>query len=81
MDYDPRFRPWYVSATSGSKNVIIVIDVSNSMEGNTLNLAKSAAKSVINTLGLYDFVGVVSFSTNATIISYSSLQRATKNVK
>ena len=30
-DYDPRFRPWYVIATSGAKNVILIIDVSGSM--------------------------------------------------
>ena len=30
-DYDPRFRPWYVIATSGAKNVILMIDKSGSM--------------------------------------------------
>lgn len=35
-DYDPRFRPWYVSATSGSKNLILIIDVSGSMQGTPL---------------------------------------------
>lgn len=29
--YDPRFRPWYVSAISGPKNVIIILDLSGSM--------------------------------------------------
>ena len=32
-DYDPRFRPWYVVATSGAKNVILIIDTSGSMSG------------------------------------------------
>lgn len=31
LDYDTRVRPWYVSAASGAKNVIIVIDISGSM--------------------------------------------------
>eukprot|EP00803_Ostreobium_quekettii_P008287 evm.model.scf_1782.1 EVM.evm.TU.scf_1782.1 scf_1782:21262-26533(-) len=26
--YDPRFRPWYVAATSGPKDVVLVIDTS-----------------------------------------------------
>lgn len=39
-DYDPRFRPWYVTATSGGKNVILVIDVSGSMSGSRLSIAK-----------------------------------------
>ena len=25
-DYDPRVRPWYIAATSGPKDVIIIID-------------------------------------------------------
>lgn len=61
-DYDPRFRPWYVSATSGSKNVILMIDISASMEGNGLEIAKAAATTVIDTLSNKDFIGVISFS-------------------
>ena len=30
--YDPRVRPWYVAATSGPKDVVIVIDKSGSMD-------------------------------------------------
>ncbi len=30
--YDPRKRPWYVGATTGSKNVIIAIDISSNMK-------------------------------------------------
>ena len=29
--YDPRVRPWYVTATTGSKNVVLLIDSSGSM--------------------------------------------------
>ena len=29
--YDPRVRPWYVGASSGPKDVIIVLDTSGSM--------------------------------------------------
>ena len=36
IDYDPRFRPWYVAATSGAKNVLLLIDVSGSMQGTKL---------------------------------------------
>lgn len=39
-DYDPRFRPWYVAATSGSKNIVLIIDVSGSMSGSALSIAK-----------------------------------------
>ena len=30
-DFDPRFRPWFVGATSGPKDVVIVLDMSRSM--------------------------------------------------
>lgn len=44
----------YVQATTGSKNVIILLDTSASMSQNSptrLDAAKAATKSVINTLG------------------------------
>lgn len=59
VDYDPRFRPWYVSASSGGKNVILIIDVSGSMEGSRIITAQDAAKSVIKTLSNNDFLGVI----------------------
>eukprot|EP01084_Bolivina_argentea_P160546 279568_1 len=61
-NYDPRFRPWYVSAASGSKNVIILMDKSASMrENKRLALAKSAVISVLNTLGPSSYVSVITF--------------------
>ena len=30
-DYDPRFRPWFAAATSGPKDVVIIVDTSRSM--------------------------------------------------
>lgn len=32
-DYDPRVRNWYIAATSGPKDVVIIIDCSLSMTG------------------------------------------------
>ena len=31
-DYDPRKRPWYVSASSGPKDVVLILDTSGSMK-------------------------------------------------
>ncbi|KAI8511664.1 hypothetical protein Bbelb_107640 [Branchiostoma belcheri] len=58
-------RNWYVSAASPKKkNVVIVIDVSGSMDtANRIDLAKQAALTVLDTLTARDWVGVVSFST------------------
>eukprot|EP01083_Nonionella_stella_P214791 773620_1 len=67
-NYDPRFRPWYVSAATGSKDVVILLDVSGSMRANNrLLLAKEAVISVLNTLGSSSFVNVVAFSDTLTL--------------
>eukprot|EP01080_Neovahlkampfia_damariscottae_P009160 gene9160-1248_t len=63
--YDARFRPWYVSASSGNKRIILLIDVSGSMTTERLNKAKSAAKTIIDGLSFNDWVSVIKFSTFA----------------
>ena len=80
-DYDPRFRPWYVIATSGAKNVLLMIDTSGSMYGSRLSIAIDAAKAVVNTLSNSDFVGVIEFSTSATNVDKNRITRATSSVK
>ena len=65
--YDPRFRPWYSSAATGPKNVIIIIDTSGSMGSySRMSLAKEAATKVLNTLNDYDYIGIVEFDTEAS---------------
>eukprot|EP01084_Bolivina_argentea_P291599 501162_1 len=66
--YDPRYRPWYVSAASGKKDVIILLDISGSMNiNNRLALAKSAVISALNTLGSNSMVGIIAFSSSITL--------------
>ena len=68
--YDPRLRPWYVAGSSGSKNVILILDVSGSMgDKNRLPMLKLAAKRVVSTLTISDRVLIVPFSTNAQPIT------------
>eukprot|EP01083_Nonionella_stella_P121869 366305_1 len=66
--YDPRYRPWYVSAATARKDVIIIIDQSGSMqENNRMTIAKEAVISVLNTLGQASFVSVVAFNDEVTL--------------
>ncbi|GFR88739.1 voltage-dependent calcium channel subunit alpha-2/delta-2-like, partial [Elysia marginata] len=58
-DYDPRVRPWYIQATSGPKDVIIILDCSFSMKGEKFSIAKAVAITVINTLTKQDYVNVI----------------------
>eukprot|EP00522_Entomoneis_paludosa_P017429 CAMPEP_0172452664 /NCGR_PEP_ID=MMETSP1065-20121228/10246_1 /TAXON_ID=265537 /ORGANISM="Amphiprora paludosa, Strain CCMP125" /LENGTH=683 /DNA_ID=CAMNT_0013204755 /DNA_START=144 /DNA_END=2195 /DNA_ORIENTATION=+ len=64
--YDPRLRPWYVSGSSGPKNVVLILDTSGSMaEGNRIDLLKQAAKRVVSTLTVSDRILIVPFSDTA----------------
>ena len=49
--YDPRFRPWYIAATSGPKDVLIIASFSESMgKDGKLELLKGAINAVLDTL-------------------------------
>ena len=52
-------RPWYIGATSGPKDIVIILDCSLSMEGQSFHMAKQVAKTVLNTLTKQDFVNVI----------------------
>jgi len=68
--YDTRERPWYVAASSGPKDVVLVLDTSGSMAMNSrLALAKTAAKDVIDALTIGDHFGVVEFNTYASTLN------------
>ena len=65
-NYDPRKRPWFVAASSGPKDVVIVLDVSGSMSDyGRMDLAKEAAITVVDTLTISDRVTVIVFSDDA----------------
>lgn len=61
--------------------MILLIDVSGSMYGDRMTLAKDAASAVINTLSNSDFVGVIKFSSSAQVVYSSKIIRATISEK
>jgi von Willebrand factor type A domain len=67
-DFDPRLRPWYIAASSGPKNVVLVLDTSGSMQGQRLELLKQAVTRVIDTLTVSDRVAIVPFSSTASVL-------------
>jgi Mg-chelatase subunit ChlD len=59
-------RPWYVAASSGPKDIIIILDISGSMQRyNRLVLAKIAAIKIVDSLTIGDYFAVVVFSSDA----------------
>jgi hypothetical protein len=82
--FDPRVRPWYIAASSGPKNVVLVLDTSGSMtDGNRLALLKQAATQVVETLTVGDRVAIVEFSSQAALFAQDDqfLFTATKENK
>lgn len=82
--YDPRERPWYVAGSSGPKDIILVLDMSGSMDQELrIDKLKLAASRVISTLGIGDYFAVVSFSDKATELGTQDLRlsRATDDNK
>lgn len=81
--YDHRRRPWFVAASSGPKDVVLVIDTSGSMDDyGRMDLAKDASKTIIDTLTVADRVAIVSFSDVASQVGgYTTLIRATSENK
>jgi len=79
--YDPRERPWYILAATGSKNLILVIDISKSMDSNNRFFnAKKAAKYLINSLNSNDWINIIIFSETAES-RFPILKRATPDIR
>lgn len=66
--YDARLRPWYATAATGPKDLIILLDSSGSMASAGLwDPAVSAAKAVLRTLTDKDFATIVLYSSRANV--------------
>ena len=52
----------YIQAATSPKDIIIVVDVSGSMKGLRLTIAKHTINTILDTLGENDFVNVIAVS-------------------
>jgi len=82
-DYDCRRRPWFVAASSGPKDVVLVVDVSGSMDDyNRMDMAREAAITIVDTLTVADRFAIVAFSDEAEQVGGEGrLVRATERNK
>jgi hypothetical protein len=67
-NYDPRYRPWYVAAVAGPKDVVVVVDCSGSMKvEQRFEKAIDAVQGLLKTFSDRDYVGLVTFATSAEV--------------
>jgi len=81
-NYDTTNRPWYVAATSGPKDIILILDFSGSMnQRGRIDLMREASDRVLDTLSVADHVGVVTFSDEAHMLHDVMVQATVENIQ
>jgi hypothetical protein len=60
--FDCRLQSWYISASASPKDVVILLDVSGSMTGLRLEIAKKLIESIMDTFTDNDFFNILTFS-------------------
>eukprot|EP00521_Asterionellopsis_glacialis_P006386 CAMPEP_0195285320 /NCGR_PEP_ID=MMETSP0707-20130614/3194_1 /TAXON_ID=33640 /ORGANISM="Asterionellopsis glacialis, Strain CCMP134" /LENGTH=649 /DNA_ID=CAMNT_0040344793 /DNA_START=91 /DNA_END=2040 /DNA_ORIENTATION=+ len=63
--FDPTKRPWYIGGSSGNKNLLLILDVSGSMNGEKIETMKLAAERIVETLNVGDRIAIIPFSDDA----------------
>ncbi|XP_061407914.1 voltage-dependent calcium channel subunit alpha-2/delta-3-like [Lethenteron reissneri] len=62
ISFDCRNRGWYIQAATSPKDIVILVDVSGSMKGLRLTIAKQTISTILDTLGDNDFVNVIAYN-------------------
>eukprot|EP00698_Gefionella_okellyi_P022042 TRINITY_DN724_c0_g1_i1.p1 TRINITY_DN724_c0_g1~~TRINITY_DN724_c0_g1_i1.p1 ORF type:complete len:910 (+),score=155.92 TRINITY_DN724_c0_g1_i1:238-2730(+) len=76
QSFDPRIRPWYVTAMTPPMNIILAISTKDCADG-CLALNKQAAIAVLQRCGFWNFIGVIAY--DVALQAQLPLMRATSS--
>ncbi|XP_035874354.1 voltage-dependent calcium channel subunit alpha-2/delta-4 isoform X9 [Phyllostomus discolor] len=62
ITFDCRNRGWYIQAATSPKDIVIVLDMSGSMKGLWMTIAKHTISTILDTLGENDFVNIIAYN-------------------
>uniref|UniRef100_A0A8C0EMY7 Calcium voltage-gated channel auxiliary subunit alpha2delta 4 n=1 Tax=Bubo bubo TaxID=30461 RepID=A0A8C0EMY7_BUBBB len=62
VSFDCRNRGWYIQAATSPKDIVIIVDVSGSMKGLRMTIAKHTIATILDTLGENDFVNIIAYN-------------------
>ncbi|XP_077196149.1 voltage-dependent calcium channel subunit alpha-2/delta-4 isoform X1 [Paroedura picta] len=62
LSFDCRNRGWYIQAATSPKDIVIVLDISGSMKGLRMTIAKHTIVTILDTLGENDFVNIIAYN-------------------
>ncbi|XP_073862161.1 voltage-dependent calcium channel subunit alpha-2/delta-4 isoform X8 [Macaca fascicularis] len=62
ITFDCRNRGWYIQAATSPKDIVILVDVSGSMKGLRMTIAKHTITTILDTLGENDFVNIIAYN-------------------
>ncbi|KAK2493123.1 hypothetical protein MC885_006899 [Smutsia gigantea] len=60
--FDCRNRGWYIQAATSPKDIVILVDISGSMKGLRMAIAKHTISTILDTLGENDFVNIIAYN-------------------